>query len=91
MLQERNRTPGEPGESVTQLRYACAGRVTVEMRRVAERENEEPETIRDEVARGRMIIPANVHHAALDAMCIGKNSRVKINSNIGNSQTTSDI
>ena len=92
MLQEdQRRAPGGPGESVTQLRHACEGSITAEMRRVAERENESVETIRDEVARGRMIIPANVNHAALDAMCIGKNSRVKINANIGNSQTTSEI
>ncbi len=92
MLQDHERrAPGDPGESVTQLRHAREGSVTAEMRRVAERENETAETIRDEVARGRMIIPANVGHAALDAMCIGKNSRVKINANIGNSQTSSDI
>ena len=92
MLQDHERrAPGEPGESVTQLRHAREGLITAEMRRVAERENEPAKTIRDEVARGRMIIPANVNHAALDAMCIGKNSRVKINANIGNSQTTSDI
>ncbi|CAN5243357.1 phosphomethylpyrimidine synthase [soil metagenome] len=89
--EHHERNPSDPGESVTQLRHAREGLVTPEMRRVAEREKETPETIRDEVARGRMIIPANVHHAALDAMCIGKNSRVKINANIGNSQTTSEI
>ncbi|MCA1737653.1 MAG: phosphomethylpyrimidine synthase ThiC, partial [Actinobacteria bacterium] len=91
MLQDRKRTPGEAGESVTQLRYAREGVVTEEMRYVAKREKMEPEAIRDEVARGRMIVPANVNHASLEPMCIGKAARVKINANIGNSQTTSEI
>ncbi|MDP9424978.1 MAG: phosphomethylpyrimidine synthase ThiC [Actinomycetota bacterium] len=92
MLQQRgSRTPGGPGESVTQLRYAREGVVTPEMRHVAGREQMEPEKIREEVARGRMIIPANVAHASLEPMGIGKAGRVKINANIGNSQTTSEI
>ncbi|MBA2442747.1 MAG: phosphomethylpyrimidine synthase ThiC [Rubrobacter sp.] len=92
MLYERtSRTLGMPGESVTQLYHARRGTVTEEMRHVAGRENEQAETIREEVARGRMIIPSNVCHAALEPMCIGRNSRVKINANIGNSQTTSEI
>ncbi len=92
MLQHhRPRTPGGPGESVTQLRYAREGLITEEMRYVAGRENMDPEVIREEVACGRMIIPANVNHASLEPMCIGKAARVKINANIGNSQTTSDI
>lgn len=92
MLQHRGtRRPGEPGESVTQLRHARNGMVTEEMRFVAAREKMEPEAVREEVARGRMIVPANVGHASLEPMCIGKAARVKINANIGNSQTTSDI
>lgn len=92
MLQQRKRrTPGGPGETVTQMHYARRDDVTDEIRYVADREKMEPETIRDEVARGRMIIPANVNHTSLEPMCIGKNSRVKINANIGNSQTTSEI
>ena len=92
MLQQRgSSTPGGPGESVTQLRYAREGVVTPEMHYVARREGMEPETIREEVARGRMIVPANVAHASLEPMCIGKAARVKINANIGNSQTTSEI
>ena len=47
--------------------------------------------VRDEVARGRMIIPANIHHTNLEPMCIGVASSCKINANIGNSSTTSDI
>ncbi len=55
------------------------------------RERLAPETIRDEVARGRMIIPANIHHTNLEPMCIGVASSCKINANIGNSATTSNI
>src|ERR671933_566059 len=92
MLQERkSRVPGARKKAVPQLHYARRGSITEEMRYVAGREHMEPETIRDEVARGRMIIPANVNHASLQPMCIGKAARVKINANIGNSQTTSDI
>ncbi len=77
--------------SVTQLFHARQGTITEAMRVVAVREELPAETIREEVARGRMIIPANIHHAALEPMCIGKAARVKINANIGNSQTTSEI
>jgi phosphomethylpyrimidine synthase len=75
----------------TQMHLARAGTVSPEMRRVAEREQLAPEIVRDEVARGRMIIPANVHHDALDPMAIGLRARVKINANIGNSPTTSSL
>ncbi len=76
---------------VTQMHYARRGVVTPEMAAVAEREELSPEEIRDEVARGRMIIPANVNHRALEPMAIGLRARVKINANIGNSPTTSDL
>jgi phosphomethylpyrimidine synthase len=79
------------GETVTQMHYARRGVITPEMRRVAEREEVEAEVIRDEVARGRMIIPANVNHVALDPMAIGINARCKINANIGNSAVTSNV
>jgi phosphomethylpyrimidine synthase len=75
----------------TQMHYARKGMITGEMEYVARRENLSPELIRAEVARGRMIIPANIHHAALEPMCIGVASKCKINSNIGNSATTSNI
>ena len=61
------------------------------MRRVAEREGLDPERVRDEVARGTMVIPANIHHQSLDPMGIGLAARCKINANIGNSAVTSDI
>jgi phosphomethylpyrimidine synthase len=75
----------------TQMHYARQGVVTEEMDYVARRERLSPELIRDEVARGRMIIPANINHTALEPMCIGVASRCKINANIGNSATTSNI
>ena len=75
----------------TQMHYARKGIVTEEMTFVAKRENLTPETVRSEVARGRMIIPANIHHTNLEPMCIGVASSCKINSNIGNSATTSNI
>src|SRR5450432_931374 len=75
----------------TQMHYARKGIVTGEMEYVAGREQVSAELIRDEVARGRMIIPANINHASLEPMCIGVASCCKINANIGNSATTSDI
>jgi phosphomethylpyrimidine synthase len=75
----------------TQIHYARNGQVTGEMQYVAERENLPAELIRDEVACGRMIIPANIHHGRLEPMCIGVASKCKINANIGNSATTSNI
>src|SRR5687768_11428812 len=79
------------GGTVTQMHLARKGEVTPEMRRVAEREQVEPEMIRAEVARGRMVIPANVHHASLDPMGIGINAICKINANIGNSAVHSNV
>src|SRR5665213_3398975 len=88
-------TASHPGNSaiMTQIEQARAGVVTPEMEFVAQREELEPELIRAEVARGRMVIPANkVHLAArLEPMCIGVASVTKINANIGNSAVTSDI
>ena len=71
--------------------YARKGIVTPEMQYVARRENVLPELIRSEVARGRMIIPANINHTNLEPMCIGVQSKCKINANIGNSATTSHV
>jgi phosphomethylpyrimidine synthase len=75
----------------TQMHYARKGIVTEEMAFVAGREKVLPELIRDEIARGRMIIPANIAHTNLEPMCIGVASNCKINANIGNSATTSNI
>src|SRR6476469_10812461 len=75
----------------TQMHYGRQGRITEEMEYVAKREKLAPDTVRDEVARGRMIIPANIHHTNLEPMCIGVASKCKINSNIGNASVTSDV
>jgi phosphomethylpyrimidine synthase len=77
--------------SVTQMTYARRGEITPEMEFVAIREGMEPEFVRDEVARGRAIIPANVNHPELEPMIIGRAFKVKINANIGNSVITSSI
>ena len=77
--------------NVSQMHYARQGIITEEMQYVAERENLEPEFVREEVARGRMIIPANINHLSLEPMAIGINSRCKINANIGNSAVTSNV
>jgi phosphomethylpyrimidine synthase len=75
----------------TQMHYARQGVITEEMHYVAKREKLAPETVRDEVARGRMIIPANINHSNLEPMCIGVAGTCKINANIGNSAVTSDV
>jgi phosphomethylpyrimidine synthase len=75
----------------SQMRYARQGLITEEMQFIAQREKITPELVRDEVARGRMIIPANINHPELEPMAIGVESLCKINANIGNSAVTSDI
>lgn len=91
-----------PGKFVTQMAYAKQGIITPEMEYVAIRENmncEElgikthitPEFVREEVAAGRAVIPANINHPEAEPMIIGRNFLVKINTNIGNSATTSNI
>ncbi len=79
------------GGPVTQMAYARRGEITPEMEFVALREGMEPEFVRSEVARGRAIIPANVNHPEIEPMIIGRNFKVKINANIGNSAVTSSI
>src|SRR4051794_23302015 len=81
----------KPGRRVTQMHYARRGEITPEMEFVAVREGLEPEFVRDEVARGRAIIPANVNHPESEPMAIGTNFLVKINANIGNSAVSSSI
>ncbi|HKW17640.1 MAG TPA: phosphomethylpyrimidine synthase ThiC [Terriglobales bacterium] len=77
--------------NVSQMHYARQGTITEEMQYVAQRERLTPEMVRDEVARGRMIIPANINHPELEPMAIGVESLCKINANIGNSAVTSNI
>ena len=90
------------GKAITQMAYAKAGIVTPEMEYVAIRENMNcrelgidtfitPEFVRDEIAAGRAVLPANINHPESEPMIIGRNFLVKINTNIGNSATTSSI
>lgn len=90
------------GCEISQMYYARQGIVTPEMEYVAIRENMNcaelginthitPEFVRDEVAAGRAVIPANINHPESEPMIIGSNFLVKINTNIGNSATTSGI
>jgi phosphomethylpyrimidine synthase len=92
----------KPGRNVSQMHYAKQGIVTPEMEFIAIRENLgreaaglksriTPEFVRDEVARGRAIIPANINHPETEPMIIGRNFLVKINANIGNSAVASSI
>jgi phosphomethylpyrimidine synthase len=81
----------KPGRTVTQLHYARRGEVTPEMEFVARRENMAAETVRDEIARGRAILPSNVNHPESEPMVIGRPFLVKVNANIGNSAVTSSI
>ena len=88
-----SRTPlrAKSGRNVTQLHYARRGEITPEMEFIALREGVEPSFVRDEVARGRAIIPANINHPESEPMIIGRNFLVKINANIGNSAVSSTI
>ncbi len=80
-----------PGKNVSQMHYARRGEITPEMRYIAIREGCKPEFVRDEVARGRAIIPNNINHPESEPMIIGRGFLVKINANIGNSAVASTI
>ena len=86
-----HRTTRRGNGPVTQMHYARRGEVTPEMEFIALREDMDPCFVRDEVARGRAIIPANINHPELEPMIIGRGFKVKINANIGNSVVTSSI
>ena len=90
------------GHQMSQMYYAKKGIITAEMEYVAIRENMNckelgidthitPEFVRDEIAAGRAVLPANINHPEAEPMIIGRNFLVKINTNIGNSATTSSI
>ena len=92
----------KPGKEITQMAYAKAGIITAEMEYVAIRENLNnkelgiesyitPEFVRDEIAAGRAIIPANINHPEAEPMIIGRAFSVKLNTNIGNSALSSSI
>src|SRR5258706_1536141 len=78
-------------ECVTQLRYAKKGEITPEMEFISLREGLPADFVRDEVARGRAIIPSNINHLELEPMIIGRNFLVKIKANSGNSAVSSSI
>src|SRR3979411_589436 len=86
-----HRHPQNTNGNFSQMHYARQGVLTDEIRYIAHREKITPELVRDEVARGRMIIPANINHPELEPMAIGVASLCKINANIGNSAVTSEI
>jgi phosphomethylpyrimidine synthase len=99
---DRKPLRAKDGKNVSQMHYAKQGLVTPEMEFIAIRENLgreaaglksriTPEFVRDEVARGRAIIPANINHPETEPMIIGRNFLVKINANIGNSAVASSI
>lgn len=75
----------------TQLFHAKQGVITEQMQKVAQDENLSPELVRSEIARGRLIIPANINHTNLKPIGIGLAARTKINANIGSSSLASDI
>ena len=92
----------KPGKQISQMFYAKQGIVTPEMEYVAIRENMNcaelgittditPELVRDEIAAGRAVLPANINHPEAEPMIIGRRFLVKINTNIGNSATSSSI
>ena len=88
---QRHPLRAKKGGNVSQMHYARKGIITSEMEYIAIRENVSPEFVRDEVARGRAIIPANINHPESEPMIIGRNFLVKINANIGNSAVSSSI
>jgi phosphomethylpyrimidine synthase len=90
-IEKRIAAPNGAVRNVSQMHYARLGIVTEEMEYVAQREKLAPEMVRAEVARGRAIIPANIHHRNLEPMGIGVAFFCKINANIGNSATSSNI
>jgi phosphomethylpyrimidine synthase len=86
---QRRRDTGN--RNFSQMHWARRGEITEEMRFVAAREQMSVEFVRDEIATGRAIIPANINHPELEPMIIGRNFLVKINANIGNSAVSSSI
>ncbi|GAC1464668.1 MAG: phosphomethylpyrimidine synthase ThiC [Ktedonobacteraceae bacterium] len=87
----RNPLRAKGGHAITQMAYARRGIITPEMEFIAIREGLQPEVVREEVARGRAVIPANINHPEAEPMIIGRNFLVKINANIGNSAVRSSI
>src|SRR5208283_3137468 len=90
-MREAAQAGANGNRNMSQMHLARCGVITEEMEFVAKRETLQPELVQSEVARGRAIIPANIHHRNLEPMGIGVAFKCKINANIGNSSTNSDI
>src|SRR5260370_13831653 len=91
IAQRRTQAEKAGAPNFSQMHYDRKGIVTEEMVYIAAKEKISPELVRDEVAAGRMIIPANINHPELEPMAIGVASLCKINANIGNSAVTSNV
>jgi len=85
------RRPQHREGNLSQMHYARRGVVTEEMAFAAAREGVEPERVRERIAAGRAILPANVNHPELEPMLIGRDFLVKVNANIGNSAVSSSV
>ncbi len=77
--------------NMSQMHFARLGKITEEMAYVAHKEKISAELVRSEIAKGTMIIPANINHPELEPMAIGVESLCKINANIGNSALSSNV
>src|SRR5580704_15396193 len=91
IVRRREQAARTGDSNVSQMHFARKGLITEEMLYVADKEKIKPERVRDEIALGRMIIPANINHPELEPMAIGVESLCKINANIGNSAITSNV
>src|SRR5262249_33677971 len=91
IVRRREQAARTGDENYSQMHFARKGLITEEMLYIADREKLPPTLVRDEVASGHMIIPANINHPELEPMAIGVASLCKINANIGNSAITSDV
>jgi phosphomethylpyrimidine synthase len=91
IVRRREQAARTGDSNVSQMHFARKGLITEEMLYVADKEKIKPELVRDEIALGRMIIPANINHPELEPMAIGVETLCKINANIGNSAITSNV
>ncbi len=91
IARRRQRQAAAGDENFSQMHFARQGEITEEMEYVARREQLAPALVRDEVAAGRLIIPANIAHPELEPMAIGVAAQCKVNANIGNSAVSSEI
>src|SRR6185369_16326298 len=91
-ITKRKEHAAQTGDTnMSQMHFARQGLITEEMAFIAHKEKIAAELVRSEVAKGTMIIPANINHPELEPIAIGVESRCKINANIGNSSVTSNV